>query len=337
MRIKKVAGLTNLVVEGLEQSGVTWRDLASADKEGREYVVPLPPFFTDLTLGGRKLQEYADVRLSCEIEDFVAAYEVFIGSYIAGPGRLAAPDRTIGPHLGLPERDAKMLFGRIGSGRPSRHMRDRLILVNAFVALAMYNYGGFRISNHSSFVAEVQHGDKLYKFGIVNGGDVLTNYGSSGVIHSGTKLFHPGDLADLARTDGTVLRSPSLLVSLLAWLDRSASAKKYTDKEGLQLALLLLHWRGGSRLHRKLSSGVREAAAPESWAQAIDLAEKFPDFTEPYSDMYRIFVPNLMTKGEFVKMFGDRPRRSGMPSAARKKLWKMSLNYLDFKKSGVHA
>lgn len=317
--------LANLTAESLEQTGVTWGDLAIAGA-GRRITMPLPPLFTDETLSGVPLQKFLDVKVGCSIEDFVAAYEGFIASHIALPGSLGDVHRGLAQDLGLPNRDAKMLFAPVGAGRPSQRPRDRIMLVHNFAALAVYNFDAVLTSTPNSLIAEIPGALHPLKFGS-HCGAVITNYGS-GTVPCCVMLLHPRELLELARSRGTKVRQPTLAALLWAWLGDEGTAAKHPEKEALRLALQILYWRSSSLSFATLRGAVCETASPGAWATALSLAERFYETETAYKDLFNIFVPNLLTRYEFVRVFGDRPRRGGRPNPQRRKLWAITLQYL---------
>jgi hypothetical protein len=331
-RLRGMAKLTELVTESLMQTGVTWRDMAETE-HGPAIVMPLPKFFTDVRLNGYSLQDYVEVKIDCGIEDFVVAYEQYVTAHILRPGRLIAPDKVIGPQLGISANDAKMLFGRIGTGAHAQRAIDRVALVHSFAALALYNFEAEKVVSHSGFYAMVQHGDVLYKFGS-SGGAVYSNYGA-GLIVTGARTFHPVSLDLSRRSKGSPLRKPCLVALLWAWLGKPDKAVNHPEKEALRLALVILFWKSSAKHYARLRTAVREAAGPDTWAKALALGKGYLEFEDPYPQLMAIFVPNLLTKQEFVKIFGAAPRRAGKPNNARKTLWSLAFQYLNNKYTGA--
>lgn len=334
MNRTSLAPLAHAAAEALDQVGVTWRDLHEV-AEGKRIVMPLLPYFTEVRLGTLQLQDFIDVKVGCGFEDFVVAYEGYLGCYIALRPALSGVDKEVRSALSLAPRDAKLLFGNIGSGRPSDAPRRRLLLTHSFAALALHNFGGTLKSTSTGFVVEVQRPDRTFSFGSLDG-QALTNYGS-GTIACGHKLFHPAGLAELRRSRGLAIRKPTLVALLWAWLEQAEALPAGVEKEALQLALQILYWRGNTRKHEALRASVREATGPQAWAPALEMAQRQVESEDAYHQLFMTFVPNLISKQEFVRLFGGRSRRGGSPSAPRRKLWAISLQYLNNKHLGEAA
>lgn len=326
-RIKMMGRLSAIVSEALEQTGVTWAALSEVAEDRPRILIPRPPLFTDAELNGEPLDPFVHVDMGVRFDDYLMAYEVFIANYVATATR-SPPHKDLRHTLQLQKQDAEMLFGQGAPGRPMATMRDNAIRTIPLAALAHYNYAGKVYESTNSFVVVVHRSGKDYRFG-VESNEVISNYGPRLAVKS--PMIHATSLWRAARGSGATVRKPDTLSLLWSWLGRETSAASYDEKKSLRLALEILFWRGGARQHALISSGVRERASPDSWLIALSMAEDFERFESPYRQLFSIFVPNLLTKREFVKTFGERPRMAGKPNESRRRIWRMSLDYLKSK------